>query len=262
MNLHEIMSDKLNRIVKNYKIIKDTNGMSPAKVFKLTFDDSIRYLKVSHSKFKGTTYDVEREKNVLEWLDGKVEVPKVIHFEEYNEYMFLLMSEAKGRCLDFEDVDPESIVKMYVDSINNIQSIDISSCSFDSTISYRLSELDYLYSNGLSAEDDFHNGETPFSTPIELINYLKENIPEQDLVFSHGDISDGNIFIEKDNSIQSYIDWGRGGVADKWYDIALCVRNIREDMKDEKYVNLFFNLLNIEADNKKIEYYSWLDELF
>ncbi len=260
--LLESMSERLKSMINNYEIIQDTNGMSPAKVFKLVKNERILYLKISHKKFKGTTYDVEREKNVLIWLEGKIQVPKVIHFEKYNDLMFLLMSEAKGLCLDYENVNSEMIVQMYADSIKRMQSIDISECTFDSSISYRLKELDYLYKNKLAAEEDFHHGETSFSKPNELINYLNENVTDEDLVFSHGDISGGNIFIRPDNSISSYIDWGRGGLADKWYDIALCVRNIKEDMEDDKYVDLFFNLLNITPDWNKIKYYSWLDELF
>lgn len=262
MILEEVISEELKKLMENYAIVRDKNGMSPAKVFKLTNQESVRYLKISHIDLKGTTYDVQREKNVLQWIQGQLEVPSIIYYEEYQEYRFLLMSEAYGKCLEFEDVPPETTVKLYVDSIKRIQNIDISTCLFDSTVSNRLSELEYLQNKGLTAESDFYEGNTPFSTPDQLISYLNDNIPEQELVFSHGDISDGNIFVNNDNCIQSYIDWGRGGIADRWYDIALCVRNIREDLVCEKYVELFFELLGIEPDWDKIYYYSWLDELF
>lgn len=262
MILEEIMSEKLLKLVRNYKVTKTIDGMSPAKVYKLTNQDDVLYLKFSHVVFSGTTYDVEREKNVLQWLEGKLTIPRIIFFEKHKDYVFLLMSEADGKCLNLEAVTPEIRVKLYADSIKILQNIDITSCIFDSTINIRLSELVYLQNKGLLAEDDFYQGDVPFSTPDELIKFLMDNIPEQDIVFSHGDISDGNIFIDDHNSILSYIDWGRGGIADKWYDIGLCVRNIRQDLLGAKYVELFFELLGIEPEWDKINYYSWLDELF
>ena len=58
-----------------------------------------------------------------------------------------------------------------------------------------------------------------------------------------------------------FIDLGRAGKADKWYDIAFCVREIR-DFKEEKYIDEFFALLEIEPDWDKISYFILLDELF
>ena len=66
----------------------------------------------------------------------------------------------------------------------------------------------------------------------------------------------------KDGKVSGFIDLGRSGRADKWYDIAFCVRSIREDIGEEQYVELFFDLLGIKPDWEKIKYYILLDELF
>src|SRR5574344_918459 len=63
-------------------------------------------------------------------------------------------------------------------------------------------------------------------------------------------------------ALSGFIDLGRSGRADKWYDIAFCVRSIREDIGEEQYVELFFDLLGIKPDWEKIKYYILLDELF
>ena len=39
--------------------------MSPAKVYKLVGENENLYLKMTDSRYKGTTYDVEREKDCL-----------------------------------------------------------------------------------------------------------------------------------------------------------------------------------------------------
>ncbi len=89
----------------------------------------------------------------------------------------------------------------------------------------RLAELDYLLNNDL-ADVDCENWEedTPFKDPRELYDFLKTEKPEEELVFSHGDLADSNIFV-KDGKVSGFIDLGRSGRADKWYDIAFCVRS-------------------------------------
>ena len=115
--------------------------------------------------------------------------------------------------------------------------------------------MDYLLNNDL-ADVDCENWEedTPFKDPRELYDFLKTEKPEEELVFSHGDLGDSNIFV-KDGKVSGFIDLGRSGRADKWYDIAFCVRSIREDIGEEQYVELFFDLLGIKPDWEKIKYY-------
>lgn len=264
MNLDKIASDKLKNIIKSYKILKDKNGMSPAQVFKLESIKDILFLKISHKKFANTTYDVKREMEVLEWVKGKFSVPSVVFYEEYGDYNFLITKEAEGReILDPNTFNLENIVDVFVQSIKKIQSIDITNCPFDSSITIRTKELEFLKENELLAINDFHEGNIPFKRPDDLIDYLSKNKPKEDFVFSHGDI-DANLFIENGN-LKSIIDWGRAGLADKWLDIAFCVRSIKEDFKTNdknRYLNHFFEKLEIFPNWDKINYFLYLDELF
>ena len=59
------------------------------------------------------------------------------------------------------------------------------------------------------------------------------------------------------------------GVSDKWQDIALCYRSLRDNMNGsyggkvyDFNPDLFFKKLGIEKDEKKLNYYLLLDELF
>lgn len=202
------ISPELKKLIEKYRCVKDTEGMSPAKVYKLVGENENLYLKMTDSRYKGTTYDVEREKDMMLWLEGKLPVPKVLHFERHDGWSNLLMSEADGVLCSEEYEDEQSPEKI-----------------------------------------------------IELYDFLKTEKPEEELVFSHGDLGDSNIFV-KDGKVSGFIDLGRSGRADKWYDIAFCVRSIREDIGEEQYVELFFDLLGIKPDWEKIKYYILLDELF
>ena len=120
--------------------------------------------------------------------------------------------------------------------------------------------MEYLLENGIAAEEDFYSENTGFPSPSALVKHLKDNIPDQEPAFSHGDMSDGNFFVDGQR-ISGIIDWGRGGVGDKWFDIAMCIRSVREDL-GEQHVGLLLERLEEKPDWDKIDYFLLLDVLF
>jgi len=260
------LSQQLSEIARNYKFVKDTEGMSPAQVYKLIGRRENLYLKMSDEKYRGTTYDVEREKEIMLWLRNKLPVPEVLHFEQHEGTSFLLMTEIEG-VMGSEDYeqhrDPKRMIQFYSGGIKQFQSINAMDCPFDNGVKNRLDELDYLLSRKL-ADVDISNWEedTPFHDPNELYDFLRANQPKEDLVFSHGDFGDSNLFIRNDQ-VNGFIDLGRSGKADKWYDIAFCVRSIRNDLgDDQEYLDFFFDQLGTDPDWEKINYFILLDEMF
>ncbi len=85
---------------------------------------------------------------------------------------------------------------------------------------------------------------------------LKTEKPEEELVFSHGDLGDSNIFV-KDGKVSGFIDLGRSGRADKWYDIAFCVRSIQGGYRGRTVCRAIFDLLGIKLiGENKILYFT------
>jgi kanamycin kinase/aminoglycoside 3'-phosphotransferase-3 len=73
-----------------------------------------------------------------------------------------------------------------------------------------------------------------------------------------------NVFIDG-NAMTGFIDVGRGGIEDKWQDVALCVRSLGYNLRHtdkQKYVDLLFSHLGLQPNEEKICYYILLDELF
>ena len=236
-----------------------SNGWSPAEVIKFGMGNACLYLKSSDVKYAATTYSVRREREMMQWLNGKLVVPKVIDygFEDNREYM--VMSELKGTYIDELKTDPNECIAHFVRLIKLLHSIDISDCPFDSRIDVRLAELSFLLQNGLASVDNWDEA-TPFTDPGEFYQWLCDNKPmQEELVFSHGDLT-ANVFF--DGSNDCFYDLGRAGVADKWLDIAFCVSDIRSWIGDKTYEDKFFELLGIEPDYEKIEYFILLDEMF
>lgn len=110
--------------------------------------------------------------------------------------------------------------------------------------------------------DENGNGER------QMLTWLQDNRPEEELVLSHGDFCLPNLFFDE-KGVSGFLDLGRCGVADRWCDIALCYRslccNFRGDYGDA-YPGLdedgLFRALGVTPDWERIRYYILLDELF
>lgn len=73
----------------------------------------------------------------------------------------------------------------------------------------------------------------------------------------------------ENGQITGYIDLGKAGVADRWQDIALCYRSLKQNFggkfgaKNRDFSpDALFDKLDIKKDLEKLRYYILLDELF
>ena len=263
----------LNKLPKNIssringlKWTCDDIGMSDSTV--LLFDDmALKIEKKSRAS--------EQERTLLNWLDGVLPVPKIIAFEIQNGYSFLLMSKLSDEmaCSDNNLLAMEDTVKALAHGLKMLWQVDIIDCPCSNRVSDKLIQAKYNVENGLIDVDDF-NPETftkeGFLDLPDLFNWLDNNRPEEDLVFSHGDFCLPNIFVSGCKAT-GFLDLGDGGIADRWQDIALCVRSLQQNYMEsdecdeeqyQKYQGLLFKELGIEPDEEKIRYYILLDELF
>ena len=255
--------------LSGYTDSKNRIGRSSAGVYCYECEGDALYLKISE-----ISDEVHRERDLLTWMNGKVPVPDLICYIEQDGYAFLLMSKADGfmacDCPADADGDQakvhepiEQTIKLLAEALLMLQSVDISECAFENTLDQKLKSALYNIENNLVDMDDFEDG-NDWNSPMELYHWLVENRPPEDLYFTHGDFCLPNIFIDG-NEVTGFIDVGRGGVADKWQDIALCVRSLEYNLRhNKKYpcADLLFSHLGIQPNDEKIRYYILLDELF
>lgn len=239
---------------------KSPDGMSPAEVYRCQLDGATYYLKMIDKLFSNTTYSVRREAEVMQWLADKLHVPALLEYGQVEEKEYLIMGEIKGRHIDDFAGTPMQYLTYLVKALRQLWSVDISRCGFSSRLDFRLQELNYLLEHHL-ADVNMTNWQdtTDFAGPEELYSWLCNNRPPEELAFSHGDIG-ANFFIVGEEPY--FYDLARCGVADKWLDIAFCVRDIRDYYPGTEYERIFFEMLGIEPDYRKIEYYILLDEMF
>lgn len=227
----------------------------------------------------------DNEAEMMQWLQGKLPVPKVYYYgkDKRGEVNYLLMSTVKG-CMacDKEFMEqPKRAVSLLAKSLRMLWSVDISGCPSNRRLN-RVLEIasEKVETHQINEEQFYPEGFEPehFKTPREVLDYLKIHEPgkskrvkwKEDLVLSHGDFCLPNFFFREDFSdVSGFIDIGRMGVADRYQDIALCLRSFRYNLslygQEDQYEDCkkeLFSALAMKPEEEKIYYYRLLDELF
>lgn len=259
-----IIPERIKELTAGQKSNIDTTGLSKSTV--IIYEDMVLKIEEYNEQVADTI-------RMMNWLEGKLPAPKVIHHEVAGCMSFLLMSKVKGKmsCDEYYLEHPQELLSLLTDALKMLWSVDISGCPCVKTVEAELAEAEYLVENDLvdvsDAEPDTF-GEKGFESPADLLKWLKENKPVPEPVLSHGDFCLPNIMLDN-GKVSGFIDLGDMGVSDKWNDIALCYRSLKHNF-DGTYggkvypdfdADMLFEKLGITPDWEKIRYYILLDEL-
>lgn len=260
------LPDSIRSAVRGKVYEQNQVGMSDSQVF--VFDDMVL-------KIQKASEETENEARVCRWLDGRIPVPKILEYVVADDKAYCLMSRIYGKmiCDDVYMTHPEKLLEMIGEAMKMLWAVDIRDCPCNASLDVKLGMAKYNVENGLV---DIENtepetfGENGFSSPEALLDWLENNRPEEEFVFSHGDFSLPNILADKD-CVTGFIDLGKMGNADRWQDIAICYRSLKHNFAG-KYrggkpykgydSEMLFEKIGIEVDPDKLKYYILLDELF
>lgn len=256
---------KIRSLIQDERFRTDEIGMSQATV--LVFNNQV--LKIAEQNDES-----ENERLMMQYLDGKLPVPSVLAHEVHGGKSYLLMSKCEGQMACSEEYmnNPALQCKMLADGLKKLWSVDISGCPSDQRLSHKLSQAETNICRGLidltNVEPETF-GENGFENPSALLAWLRDHMPAEEPVLSHGDYCLPNVF-GLGSKVSGYIDLGRAGIADKWCDIALCYRSLSHNFSGRYHGHaypgyddlLLFKALGIDPDWEKIRYYILLDELF
>lgn len=256
-----LLPDELKTKIESSRLEQITIGESGAFTFLVTKKKAPnRYLKIAPLKLE---ISMQKEVELLKWLKGKLPVPEVLLFICDTEYEYLLMSEVKGvyACDAAFGNDMPNMVRLLAEGLRMIHSVDINGCPFDQTLESKLKEAEDRVHNSLIAEEDFEDMHLGKKAADLFQDLLIKKPSCEDIVFTHGDYCLPNIMIHN-GDIGGFIDWGRGGISDRYQDLALAARSLAYNF-DEKWVSLLFKEYGIDnIDYGKIGYYKLLDEFF
>lgn len=97
-----------------------------SKVFKLRATSGNYFLKIG--------VELEKERKRLEWLNGKLPVPKVVGFTKIDDKDVLLLSAIEGKNLAAlsKEWPAEKIVEKLVEALSQFHAVDAKNCPFGS----------------------------------------------------------------------------------------------------------------------------------
>lgn len=255
---------KIDLFIEGKAYTAENIGMSSGTV--LVFDDMVL-------KIEDHTEKIDSTVKVMQWLNNKIPVPKVICYEVSDGKSYLLMSKIKGvmscdeACLE----DSERTVTALADGLEMLWNVDIAECPRIFSLDSDLAEARYNVINNISdlnEINDFSFSDTVIEAPIQLLEWPENNRSEYELALSHGDYSLPNIFISN-GKISGFIDLGDMGIADKYKDIVSCYRSLKNNFNGsfggkvyESFdPDILLSKLNIKIDPDKLRYYMLLDML-
>lgn len=257
MNFNYKLSYKVMEFIKDANLKEISIGCSDSQVFRIENGKGIFFLKIAKKGMLTSEYEK------LKWLDGKLNVPKIILYDDTDNIEYLITESIGGEmlCSEYYLNNPEVGISAIVNAFNQIYDVDINDCPFDVSINYKLAVVENNVNNNLIHIENLDDEILKKYGSLEnIINFLKDNKFTDEYCFSHGDVSLPNIFASKEEFV-GFIDVGECGIADKWFDLAICEKSIKRNY-GEQYVSKFYDKLNIIPDRDKIDYYLLIMELY
>lgn len=258
--LRQSLPPNLADAVSGYTFRQIHLGLSPSKVFRLeAANKNSLYLKIAP---RIPAFSLSDEKLKLEWLENRLPVPEVLLFAEDENTDYLLLSEISGLPAsdDSLKIDIPRVIEQLANGLKMIHSLPIKDCPFASNVDSVIEIVRERISKNLIDTSDFDE-ERLGRTAEDVFRELIETKPgTEDSVFTHGDYCVPNVIL-KDGKLNGFVDLGNAGIADKYQDIALLTRSVKDNF-GEKYEEKVFEIYNVEPDWKKIHFYRLLDEFF
>ncbi len=236
-------------------------GKSTASTFRLERRGGPTYYLKQNSVSPGTT--LREERNVLDWLQGKLPVPQVVAFVEDRSQEYLLTSAlpghdaaSLGRAFSRRD-----LVVLLGQGLRVIHSLPYRDCPFGRSLEVEIAAARRNTALGLVQPADYDTERLGMKADELLAELLAKRPAQEDSAFTHGDYCLPNVIIRR-GQISGFVDWGRAGVGDPYRDIALAVRSTQYNL-GPGYEQTFFDAYGLSSpDWAKIGYFMLLDEFF
>jgi len=254
--------DPVRSAIEGYAWTAATDGESGGAVFRLEAPDRpTLYLKCGTGRVAD---DITAEMVRLEWLAGRLPVPRVRHFVRSPGEAYLLTTAVPGQnayayLVEHPERTAETVAAL-ARFLRTLHALPLADCPFHAGHELRLADARRNIAAGQVAADDFDEeraGWTPEQVWGEMVALLP--LPF-DRVVTHGDSSLDNVLLA-DGRVTGCIDVGRAGVADPYQDLAILWHNLEEFGSDAQ--RELWRVYGVaEPDERKVRFHLCLGEFF
>jgi aminoglycoside 3'-phosphotransferase II len=237
-----------------------TEGLSGAEVWRVAQAEiPLYYLKIATQTGAN---ELRGESERLGWMSQRFPTPKVVAIGEAQEKRYLLTTALKGTSLNelLHHNNVLTIVKRTGEALKHLHNLPIVNCPFDMRLPQRLKLAEERIESGGVDTEDFDEERQGKAIDVIWSEVLTNQPKYEEIVITHGDFTPTNILIDPITlEVSGLIDWSRAGVADKYQDIALMLREL-EPFLQSAFLEGYGS---IDApDPKRVHYYQLLDEFF
>ena len=259
---------EIGEILQGRPFLPVTPGFSGAEIRRYPGEPDL-YLKMMP---KPANASLRHEAEVMIWLRGKLPVPEVLAFAVNPTAEFLLMTALTGNSfLTAGMKNPTAAAAMFAAGLRQVHSVPIQDCPLDMRAEKKIQLAQDALNHGLVKPEYFSESRRGLTAESLRPLLLSARIPNEDLVFTHGDYCFPNVFIQEGKT-SGFLDFNHGGVADRYQDLATGARSLYYNVSEvfhynrqtgNRAVETFFEAYGLDrVDEEKIRFYRLLDDFF
>ncbi len=247
------LPSELKNLTQNAQRQHIAEGESDAEVYRL-IDDTVRYLKVSSNDAQ---YLVKNDTLRLQWLDGKIATPKILHYSETDTHQYLLMSDCAGLHPLHDDLNwtAQQRIDVLIRAVRDFHAIQIDDCPFRVSFDEQIALARHNIEHNLVRQDLWDEENIGRSIEDLFAEFVSLKPSQEDWVVTHGDMYPMNIRVdEQTKQITGFIDVGAMAVADRYTDL-VPITNAIGWHHGEVWVNTFWEQYGLRPDVSKLRFY-------
>jgi aminoglycoside phosphotransferase len=214
-------------------------------------------------------FQPRREADRLRWLGQRgFPVPEVVDVGADAALEWLIVRALPGRPAagPWSPDEQRAVLDAIADFGRALHASALDECSFDASLSVTRSWAEWASANGAVDLDDLDERYRGWTAPQLLEELAAQQAPAEDLVVCHGDLCLDNLLIDpRTLQLCGVLDAGRLGIADRWRDLAVLLRDVREQPAWRASAECGQALLaryGTAFDPHRAHYYQLLDEFF
>ena len=190
--------DSLRYLKEKYDWDAVVLGMSDTAVYKLTAPHELSlFIKMGRGV---AGEELLREGERLRWLNGRLPVPRIIHFLQEGDAVFLVSTAVSGHDFTFyndkSDAEKETAVRLMAEGLRMLHALPIADCPFDERLDNRIKRAQQRMETNLVDETDFDAHRLGRTTESLFVELLATRPKDEDLVFTHGDYCLPNALVD------------------------------------------------------------------